>query len=101
MTRLTCWVFISILSLGALACGGSETDVPDEDTSVNETAGTTGAAGELPQPPSPIGDAAQRTEEAERAAEELPSTASPLPLAGLVGLLSLGTAMGVRFIRRR
>lgn len=33
--------------------------------------------------------------------EELPPTASPLPLAGLIGLLSLAAAAGVRALRRR
>ena len=34
------------------------------------------------------------------AASELPRTASPLPLSGLIGLLSLGTALGLRRWRR-
>jgi hypothetical protein len=34
------------------------------------------------------------------AAGELPRTASPLPLSGLIGLLSLGTALGLRRWRR-
>lgn len=33
--------------------------------------------------------------------KELPQTASQLPLAGLLGLLSLGAAFGVRSLRRR
>jgi hypothetical protein len=32
--------------------------------------------------------------------EELPSTASPLTLTGLIGLLSLGGAFGLRRLRR-
>lgn len=32
--------------------------------------------------------------------EELPRTASPLPIAGLLGLLSLGGAFGLRMLRR-
>ncbi|MBI4485858.1 MAG: hypothetical protein HY655_07595 [Acidobacteria bacterium] len=35
------------------------------------------------------------------AEEALPRTASPLPVAGLLGLLSLGGALGVRMLRRR
>jgi hypothetical protein len=31
--------------------------------------------------------------------EELPQTASPLALTGLVGLLSLAGAAGIRFLR--
>jgi len=44
----------------------------------------------------------QVAEEAPRVAEaQLPPTASPLPLAGLIGLLSLGVAAGIRAVRRR
>jgi MYXO-CTERM domain-containing protein len=32
---------------------------------------------------------------------ELPRTASPMPMAGLLGLLSLGAAAGIRAFRRR
>jgi hypothetical protein len=54
-----------------------------------ETAGTTGVA----QQPSEPQTANQP------AAEELPGTASPLPLAGLLGLLSLAGALGARRMR--
>jgi hypothetical protein len=37
----------------------------------------------------------------QQARAELPATASPLPLAGLLGLLSIGGAMGLRLLRRR
>jgi LPXTG-motif cell wall-anchored protein len=33
-------------------------------------------------------------------AEELPKTASPLPTLGLIGLLSLAGAFGLRLFRR-
>lgn len=46
-----------------------------------------------PEPQQPIGTAGSQ--------EALPRTASPLPLAGLIGLLSLGGALGVRSLRRR
>jgi hypothetical protein len=35
------------------------------------------------------------------AEEQLPRTASPLPVAGIIGLLSLGGAIGLRTLRRR
>lgn len=47
--------------------------------------------------PQPVGT----TGDTESAAEELPRTASPLPLAGLMGLLSLVGAFGLRALRRR
>jgi hypothetical protein len=37
----------------------------------------------------------------EQARAQLPRTASPLPLAGVIGVLSLGAAVGVRWLRRR
>jgi hypothetical protein len=33
--------------------------------------------------------------------EQLPATASPLPLTGLLGLLSFGAALGIKSLRRR
>jgi hypothetical protein len=45
-----------------------------------------------PPPPAPVA--------AEAASAELPKTGSPLPLIGLLGLLSLGASMGLRTIRR-
>jgi hypothetical protein len=52
--------------------------------------------------PQPIGTAGAQTEAvvAEGAADVLPQTASPLPLAGLLGLLSLAGAAGIRALRR-
>jgi hypothetical protein len=37
----------------------------------------------------------------DQARAELPGTASPLPLAGLIGVISLGAAIGTRYLRRR
>jgi hypothetical protein len=45
----------------------------------------------------PVGTAGSAQQPSER--EELPGTASPLPLAGLFGLLSLAGALGVRRLR--
>ena len=36
-----------------------------------------------------------------QARAELPDTASAVPLAGVFGLLSLGTALGIRYLRRQ
>jgi hypothetical protein len=46
------------------------------------------------------GQAEPSTAIARNDASELPRTASPLPLSGLIGLLSLGTALGLRRSRR-
>lgn len=46
------------------------------------------------------GRADQRAEGAAPGARQLPRTASPLPLTGLIGLLSLGGALAVRRARR-
>jgi hypothetical protein len=62
-----------------------------------------------PPPPAPVQDQpilvataapAPAPAAAEAAPAELPKTASPLPLIGLLGLLSLGASMGLRTIRR-
>ena len=43
---------------------------------------------------------AQPPQQIARADTELPRTASPVPLAGLAGLLSFAGALGLRFLRR-
>ena len=50
--------------------------------------------------PEPAPQPAPATEEAVIIAEELPKTASPLPTLGLIGLLSLAGAFGLRLFRR-
>jgi hypothetical protein len=50
----------------------------------------------LPQAPQPPGEPAPPA-----AAPSLPKTASPLPAIGLLGLLSLAAAMGLRMFDRR
>ena len=54
----------------------------------------------------PIAEAApvqEKTAEPEMVAEakELPKTASPVPLAGLLGFVSLGLAFGLRLLVKR
>jgi hypothetical protein len=53
-----------------------------------------------PQPRQPVGTEPEPLGTA-GAQDALPRTASPLPVAGLIGLLSLAGALGVRTIRRR
>jgi hypothetical protein len=60
-------------------------------------------------PPAPAPEPAPQTSSAQPAPEpprqvaqaRLPATASPLPLLGLIGLLSLSAAAGMRLLRRR
>jgi len=66
------------------------------------------AAAAEPQPaPEPAGAQAKPKQAAPQqvgtsgARKELPRTASPLPLAGLIGLLSLAGGLGLRSLRRR
>jgi len=54
------------------------------------------AAAAEPAPPQPQ----PATEEAVIIAEELPKTASPLPIIGLIGMLSLAGAFGLRLLGR-
>jgi hypothetical protein len=46
-------------------------------------------------------ESAQRQEVAQSTAAALPQTASPVPLVGLLGLLSVGMGLGIRAFRRR
>jgi hypothetical protein len=50
--------------------------------------------------PEPVGTPRAQQAQAERT-DELPRTASPLPIAGLLALFSLGGAFGIRALRRR
>jgi hypothetical protein len=50
------------------------------------------------QPPAPAAPAPEQPQQVAQA--ELPRTASPLPIAGLMGLLSLAAAAGIRGYRR-
>jgi hypothetical protein len=66
------------------------------------------AAAQAPSSPAPAAPAAADTQpigttgaEAQVAQAELPRTASPLPVAGLLALLSFGGAFGIRALRRR
>ena len=64
--------------------------------------GTTGAAEPpaRPEEPGPGLPSATGFEQQREQEERLPGTASPLPLAGLLGLLSLVSALGLRRMRR-
>jgi hypothetical protein len=100
MTRLTTFAVVTILMLGTVACGRNTNDAPDNGTTTSEIASPTGTGGDLQQSAS-SSEAAAPVAEGNLTGEELPATASPLPLAALLGLTSLGAAMGIRFIGRR
>jgi len=96
---------VAALLIGAAACSGTPGDeVPENgvamnETTATETAGTTGMA----EAPAPFPDQIAEDRTAGAAPQDeaaLPSTASPLGMAALIGLLSLGGAAGIRFLRR-
>jgi hypothetical protein len=93
MTKLTCSFGAALLAAGTLACGGNNIDPERDDTTPAATVGTSGDAADVQKPAAPD-DALQRP-------SDLPSTASPLMLTGLLGLLSLTAGVGVRWTRRR
>jgi pilus assembly protein FimV len=66
---------------------------PEPETSAQAAAPAPQAA--TPSEPEPQAVGTSGTQ------QELPRTASPLPIAGLIGLLSLGGAVGIRSMRRR
>jgi hypothetical protein len=79
-----------------------ESQNPRTETPPAETATTARTAqSDTPAQSSPMPEAQQRTAVGTSGqANELPRTASPLPLSGLIGLLSLGGAMALRRIGR-
>ena len=88
------------LVIGGAACGGGPDSVDPNDTAAVNAEASPGDSGDAP------GEAGadDRTDAVfdprERAAPaELPSTASPLPLAGLAGLLALAGGVAVRMRR--
>jgi hypothetical protein len=65
------------------------------------TAGTSGQAGANANATADVrADTRAPQREGQVAASELPRTASPLPISGLIGLLSLASGFGLRVIRR-
>jgi hypothetical protein len=86
------------LALGAAACNEApETTADPIDTN--------GAAATTPTGTSGVsGDEADRAEVAQQDTDafrdDLPATASPLPIIGALGILSLAAAAGLRRIRR-
>jgi hypothetical protein len=58
------------------------------------------ATAQVEPAPRPVGTSGSGASAEARQASELPRTASPLPLSGLIGLLSLAGAAGLRAMRR-
>ena len=58
------------------------------------------ATAQVEPAPRPVGTSGSDASAEARQASELPRTASPLPLSGLIGLLSLAGAAGLRAMRR-
>jgi LPXTG-motif cell wall-anchored protein len=77
---------------------------------ITEVSQQRSVTGELPPPPPPppadvpvlvaVEEAAAPVEVAQAAPPQLPKTGSPLPLIGLLGLLSLASSFGLRAIRK-
>lgn len=93
---------------GSLAGNRGTPAVPAE-SSASSSASLSADASQTPsqpvtQPERPVGtsgaaqaaDSARQPESTQARADELPRTASPAPLAGLIGLLSLAGALGTR-----
>jgi hypothetical protein len=69
-----------------------------EVTSFQEVAPASASASASPAPAAVVAEA--QPTGTSGTAEELPRTASPLPLVGLMGLLSLAAGFGLRLVRR-
>lgn len=73
---------------------------PEAEVAEAAPAAEAPASEPAPQPEAPA-EVQAPAEEAPQQVAQLPKTASPLPLAGLLGLLSLAAAAGVRSLRPR
>jgi hypothetical protein len=99
MTRRTLTSLLAVATM-TIACGGAPETTEDEiaSTSPSGQEVTAPATTDTPaseQPP----EAQQSTAAAADRPDALPSTASPLALIALGGLLSLGGALGIRMLR--
>ena len=79
------------------AAAGSLAGNRGAQTSSDAAVGTSGQTPQADTRPDTSNDARP---ESQSAASELPRTASPLPLAGLIGLLSMAGGLGLRMMRR-
>jgi len=89
---------------GSLA-GNQGAAQPQDRTTASDTARSSVAPAPAREPARSTASASQSNNTAvgtsgQVAANELPRTASPLPIAGLLGLLSLGGGLGLRAFRR-
>jgi hypothetical protein len=80
--------FAATLTIGA--CNRAEESRLDDDT-----------AASLTMPTGTGGQTSAASDQPEAARADLPDTASPLALAGIMGIISLAGAAAVRTLRRR
>jgi hypothetical protein len=94
MMKLCCLLGMTLFALATGACNRRSNDVPNDVTTVNQPADIPENGAALQPSESPADDVQQNR-------EVLPSTASPIALVGLLGLLSAGGAVVVRILGRR
>ena len=88
------------LVIGVAACGGGPDAVDPTDTAASAAEALPGDSGDAADETGADDGTDAVSVPRERAAPaELPSTASPLPLAGLAGLLALAGGVAVRMLR--
>lgn len=96
MVKRNSLLLVALLALGMAACGTTDNG-PDETGPVNNIVGTSG--GDAQVQPQATADEAQGTD-SQRGAGELPGTASPLAVTGLLGVLSVAGAIITRILSR-
>jgi hypothetical protein len=96
MVKLNSLLVVAALALTTAACGTTDNG-SDQPPPVTNSVATTDAP-DVQQAQAPA-DEAQETA-LEQRAEELPATASPLALAGLLGVLSVVGVLVTRFLGR-
>jgi hypothetical protein len=97
MMKLNFLLLVASLALGTAACGTPDNG-PEETGPANNIVGTTGGDTAVQQPQAPAAET--QGADAQRTAAELPATASPLALTGLLGVLSVAGALVVRILGR-
>jgi hypothetical protein len=84
---------VAALAIAGAGCGGGEV------TDNNDVAGNE-AAVPAPEPTATTGQAERAATDTAAQPSELPASASPLPLIGLIGMASAAAALALRGRRR-
>jgi hypothetical protein len=94
MTKTARFLYVALISVAAASCSENSAEPPVPTATAAAAEQTTGTTGRGPDI-----DDGNAAENAVASGEDLPRTASPLPLVGAAGLIALAAAAGVRRLR--